>query len=431
MNSYDRQLEATKQEFAEMARCSETEISHLRIEYESQKSLLLDENKRLSEQLAEMSNNKENSLQHVNTKIQTLESQNKILQNRISNANNSKLESQQEMAQLQKLVSALNKEKAEATQNESKMRKDLDAVNHLLEASEASCKKLEKLLNECELEKSELLEQLDNSNYDAESPCKPLGLVLYDEVMEKVAKNLDGRFNWSYQATNIADLEIRDYCEHFESADLTLFLIGSSDIRGGMKGLEAFGKLKKIVDAVKEMSTVVIAEIAPTCRKGAAGHVSVFNYKLSKMSMADTTVITSNPKTVKDELLNENDNLCEEAVRMIVKKINQELVVPATLKSPTSARPTSESTPSRTINEFLELKPNQVGRVIGQRGTTITSLTRKFEVNIRVGKWGEPKRDDRDNIDMKTDGVIISGKLPNVSNVICEIRKILAKEYTK
>jgi myosin heavy subunit len=428
ISNLHQQWDATKQEIADMARDNELEVTELRENNESAQTLLRIENTRLNDELTKLTKDKENVLHNsANAKIKSLESQNKQLKDNLSSL-------QRDINKMQSTINTLQIEKSEAIaksnetiRNESKLQNDLEAVNQLLEASEIDRKKLEKLLQECESEKNELLEHLDNSNYGTEPQAKPRALVIYDNVMEKVAKNLDDKFTWTYRTTTISEMKTSDYIEAFDLADLVLFLIGSSDIRGGTKGLDAFGKLRRVVEAAKDRSKVVIAEIAPTCKRGAAGHVSVFNYKLSKMQ--DVTVIASNPKMVKDELLNENDELCEVAVTTIVKKINQELLPPETLKTLAATKPETDST--CTVNEFVELKSNQVGRVIGQRGTTITSLTRKFDVTMRIGKWGEPKKDNKDNIEMKTDGVIVTGLASNVFNVINEIRKILDKEYVK
>ena len=420
-----------------MAKQWELDIAELKKLHESEKAALLKENTRLKEMIRDKENLPQIS---ANPKGKTLEIQNKQLRDELPNLNSAKAAIQLELNKLQSTTNTLRTERTqtlsrlnEAIQNEQKMQTEMESVNQLLEASELTCSNLEKLLQECEAEKNELLEQLDNSNYEVESQAKPKGLVIYDAVMEKVAKNLGDKLCWTHQPSTISELELNNHTEAFEAADLVLFLTGSTDIRNGMKGLEAYGKLRKVTETAKEKSKVVIAEIAPTNRKGAAGHVSVFNYKLSKM--ADVTMISSNPKIVKEEFLNANDELCDNAVSMIVKKINNEIVPPETLKTSTtsSTKTATNNNIEWSMHEFIELKPNQVGRIIGIRGTTITSLTRKYDVSMKIGKWGESKKENKElkDIEWKTDGVIVSGSSNNVVSVIAEIKKILAKDYVK
>lgn len=80
---------------------------------------------------------------------------------------------------------------------------------------------------------------------------------------------------------------------------------------------------------------------------------------------------------------------------------------------------------SHEITELVQLKPKQIGRVIGSQGSTISRLRKKHSVIMRIGRWSEPKKDKRNEMDEKTDAVIISGLSCNVKAAATSVRQII------
>jgi len=309
----------------------------------------------------------------------------------------------------------------------------LSETTQSLETSEEEGLKLRDLLKECQTEKNELLEQLDSSGYslDADSKAmRPKGLVITDSVTNEVAGRLSAGIEWTHVTSTLKDLN-EDRIQEMQRADLVVLLTGASDIRRGMKGLEAFGKLKSTAMKLCNSTKVIVAELPPSNQRGTSGHISLFNYKLPKLSelSAQIQFIVTNTKSVlKQDILTENDEMATEAVKMFVDALNDKIVLPATIKTQTASAEVglSDASSKCKISEFLPLKANQIGRVIGQRGSTITSLTKKYDVTMRIGHWVERSR-DRKETEQKTDGVLVTGLLNNVMSAAENIKAILSR----
>ena len=304
-----------------------------------------------------------------------------------------------------------------------------------LETSENETEKLRQLLCESENEKCELLEQLDSSvlsGPDFFGP-KPRGMVVYDNVTKSLVEKLGSNINWQPIKSSL-DLP-ESLLGEMAGLDIILFLTGSEDIRGGAKGAQVFSKLKLVLSKLADHTKIVVAELPPTSIRGAAAQITLFNFKLAKISeiFPNVVYIASNPKAVlRNELLDENDDLSESAISSIAKELSN-ISPPENIKPHfPCAKEASNSTASISdssykLTELIQLQQRQIGRVIGIQGSTITKLSKKHSVTLRIGKWSEPKRDNRTEMENKMDGVIITGLINNVTAAADEVRSIISR----
>jgi predicted nucleic acid-binding Zn-ribbon protein len=327
--------------------------------------------------------------------------------------------------------------KTEAEINKWKKRVDemnekLEEATQSLESSGGEAAKLRQLLSECESEKNELLEQLDNSVQSIpESGPKPRGIVLVDNVTKLVAEKLQASINWLpiKSSLDVPENVVTD----LQRCDIVLFLTGSEDIRGGAKGVAVFSKLKSVINKIVGNTKVVVAELPPTTVRGAAAQVTLFNYKLAKItdSFPEVTFVATNPKAaLKHELLDENDDLSENARCSIARELGC-ISPPDTIKPQGAANFTEASgcaDPTYKLTELIQLQQKQIGRVIGAQGSNIIRLSKKHNVTLRIGKWSEPRRDNKNEMEGKMDGVIVSGLATNVKAAANEIRLITSKD---
>ena len=196
-----------------------------------------------------------------------------------------------------------------------------------------------------------------------------------------------------------------------------------------------FSKLKLVLSKLADHTKIVVAELPPTSIRGAAAQITLFNFKLAKISeiFPNVVYIASNPKAVlRNELLDENDDLSESAISSIAKELSN-ISPPENIKPHfPCAKEASNSTASISdssykLTELIQLQQRQIGRVIGIQGSTITKLSKKHSVTLRIGKWSEPKRDNRTEMENKMDGVIITGLINNVTAAADEVRSIISR----
>jgi predicted RNA-binding protein YlqC (UPF0109 family) len=322
---------------------------------------------------------------------------------------------QTECTKSAEMVKKLELEMSALKNNLAKTNERLEETTQSLEASETEVINAMGLLKECQAEKNELLEQLDSSanSMDSESKKpKPKGLVVTDSVTNDVASKVNANIEWCHMNSTLNDIN-DDMLQEFQKADLVVLLLGAVDIRNGMKGLEAFGKLKTLALRLCTSTKVFVTEIPPSNQPGASGHISLFNYKLGKLTDLSPHIqfIETNTRSIlKKEILGENDELSAIACTMFAEALNQKITMPETLKTQHESLTPNDNYRS---TELVPLKAHQIGRVIGQQGSTISSLSKKFEVTMKIGRWVERSRDKKQE-EQKMDGVIITGLLRNV-----------------
>ena len=365
--------------------------------------------------------------------VKTLKSQITNLNHELTHVKgkNSVLSTQNTSAK-EKLL-ALENSNRKLTSQVVELTEKFEAATSSLDASERDTTKLRQLLSESELEKQELLEQLDNSCHSVElhnSMPKAKGLILFDKITVPVAKALNCNIKWNYVESSLAFND--DIVTEMIASDIVLFLTGSLEVRKGLKGMDAYNRLKSVISKICDKTKVVIAELPPTNQKGAAGYISLLNYKLSRLPNSLKTIefIASNPKsTPKHEIIDENDQLKESATRIICQELERNIHPPDTIKTQSEFKvpQTVDQTPF-SLTAMVDLKPNQIGRVIGSQGSTISRLTKKHMVTMRIGKWSEPKRDKKTEHDEKTDAVIISGLSNNVKSAVEAVHDLIVSE---
>ena len=287
-------------------------------------------------------------------------------------------------------------------------------------------------LEDSETERMEMIEQLaaDNSLNSSTKP-KAKGTVLCDEAMKPVLKHLqEDKIEWYFDEVDLKQLKgAKEAIDKLSKTDIILFLTGSTDIRQGMKGHDAFNILHKVAQELS--TTVVICPIAPSHIKGTSVQVSLLNYKIDKMELKDTQVINI-PLTglTKKDIIDENDNLTPKAIECYANSINSQIREP-TIKPPTGACANITETESpQKMQAVYEVQHSQIGKVIGKSGGMINRISRDFNVTLNIGKWSEPKKDNRDEFDDVMQAVLITGLSNDVKKAIKFIENLLSSEPT-
>ena len=348
-----------------------------------------------------------------------------------TNQNNAMIrESENVKSALKKQLEKSKIENEKLQKNYNDIKSEFSVQQKVIESSDSELTRLQQLLSQLELERNDLLEQLDVSNNSLDTEVaggsrRPVGLAICDLVTETVANKLSRNVDWHLVVTNMNNLQKIDETL-LEKADIILFLIGAEDIRKGLKGIEIFSTMKPVLLRAAELSKVYVAEIPPTTKPGASGHVSIINYKLSKVE-GITVINTARRDSLKDELLDASDNLTNATVQAMADLINIKIILPTTLKTLNSSKEECSHEPYR-LSQLVKLKANQIGLVIGQKGATISGLCKKHSVAMRIGKWGEAARGKKDELSDMTDGLLIEGVSYNVKNAAEAVSSILTSK---
>ena len=336
--------------------------------------------------------------------------------------------------EIKKLESTLDESNKNWELQNSKLKTDLIEIHEVLEKNEEELCNTKELLSEKLNENQELLEQLDvsgSTENDNSSIQKAKGLIVADSVTSAVAKHIRNcNIEWAIIMNNDLDESMKI---EMDRADIIVLLTGSEAIRKGNKGLEVFKKVRSLIAYGQTVcSKIVACEAPPTLKPGAAGHISLYNFKMSKMS--GVQFLQSNPQMTKSDILSEEDFLNPAAVLKISQKINENITSPEKLKLPSSGAchvASGQSAQNINMYELFPLKVNQIGKIIGQRGETIIGLSKRFDVAMRVGKWYEPKKEKRDEYEEKMNAVLISGLSVKVAEAASAVKCILMEEGKK
>ena len=406
-----------------------TEVKQLKKEANKQKTVLTESNEQiglLKGQLDEAW--RTNDTQDAENK--SLTDENTALQHEIQSMRTDQVklrEATNENLKLMKTIDTLKGKMALSEAQRKQLETKLDDCLQVQDESEKEYRKVKQLLEEVESERTELLEQLDSSNASVEtdsSQPKPIGIVVFDKVAEPIVSRLDTKVTWEKKLTNLEEMVNLSELSH---ADIVLLMIGSEDIRGGMKGQEAFAKLKAIITEVRKDTSVVVMDIPPSNQRGASGRISLMNFKLGKLELENVKFIeTTSKSTLREEILDQNDALLDQAVAHISRQINATLTIPTTLKIrnvPSMQIPVAEQ--SYYMQEVVKIEKKDIGKIIGKSGSTITRLSKDFGVNLNIGKWSEPKRENKEEFEQKMDGVLIMGNSNDVKEAAHAIRNLL------
>jgi predicted nucleic acid-binding Zn-ribbon protein len=316
-------------------------------------------------------------------------------------------------------------------EQKTKLNTDLSDKAKLLDNTQSELARLTQLLDELEQEKSDLLEHLDASSHslNASSSChKPYGLAIIDSSTEAIFPRLNSNVQW--QSLSMSTDELTNISQsQLERADIILYLIGGHDIQNGKKGRDVYEKLNVSINRASQVTSVYVAEVPPTNKRGALGQVTIANYKISKMD--GIHFISTNPKGLtKDEMLSDDDSLTERAISTIAGSINTSMKIPSKLKTHQQSYDFSSQPASPyKVMELVRLKSNQIGLIIGQKGATITRLCKEHAVAMKIGKWSEPSRGKE--MEERMDGVLIDGMSNNVRSAVDAVNTLLKQALDK
>ena len=332
----------------------------------------------------------------------------------------------EELSCLKETNTSLKNENAELTEAASNLHAELSD--------------LKSKLTDLELEKEELMDQMAGSSFASTNVSLKLakGLIFYDESTEPLLTELgkDMQVSWQVDRKDICDLRRSvaspKSVEIFQSLDLVLILSGPDSIRQGTKGLDLFNSLIEIAKEVAKHTKVILVSHPPSRAKGASANISLFNFKLIKKFDAPDNIQTINvdfPEK-KEDLLDSEDRLTSKCSEKYAKLIMSQIDMPQELKCNTEKPVITEKVPQYPVKAFVPVEQNEIGRIIGKAGSTIGRLSREFKVDIVVGRWQEPKMGSREDFEIKTHAIIISGQSDEVKGCNDAIAEILSVKYS-
>lgn len=195
------------------------------------------------------------------------------------------------------------------------------------------------------------------SAYKSQSPTvdKPSVLIITDKLGFNVSKYLIEEL----ESALMDRAELRKILNH----DVVVIMTGREDILSGGDGFKLFGRLHECVDALDANNIPLrVCQILPIKSDDFDLDFNIFNRKIAtttynldisevfeKKSKSD--IFARNKITIKDDLL-------QEAAHVIVKQIGKPSVRPRPIQS------SSDDDDVTEIAEYVDIQPNQIGRVI-------------------------------------------------------------------
>ena len=316
-----------------------------------------------------------------------------------------------ELRNVQKSFKGLETEKRNLKENNSAILQELSTA--------------QQQLHDCEVEKNELIEQIANVSNTEDNDRKANAIVIYDSISQSLKDNLSHP-NMVFEYLHLDLQNPKNVTMKLQNADLVVFALGGKLIEEGVKGLTAYKMLTDVLNNLENQ--VYVITLPPMALKGVSSQISLFNYKLNKMTQTERLHVLDIPflGITKDQVLDARNTYAN----AIMELINQEIRKIECLPLPKQPCPpsTSVSTESYEVTALVEIQSQHIGKIIGKSGSNITRIRREHKVNIAVGRWSEPKRDNRDDYAPVMDAVCVTGLSNDVRNATLRILDLTSVE---
>ena len=304
----------------------------------------------------------------------------------------------------------------------AQLRKENTSLKDNLRKTEKNLENTESLLAERDEDYNQLLSELsdDSANNSGQSSALPNGLVIYDDICELIAnKAMRSGVKWEQMKLNLSALDGDSY----EQFDIVVLLTGATDIAGGKSATSLFGTLKEILKKVS-LSTTIYCLSLPQNNVNST-QISLFNHRLSTLKMENLHVLKVSCNALRCDLVEEDDitpsPLCIDAYYSVIKEIN----IPSSPK-PQTAR-AAESPVDFKVSAVMQIKRDVIGKVIGRGGNVIKKISDSNDVKMTIGKWCEQDRENRSDLNVLFDAVLIVGNSKNVKKAMEMVNDVLAE----
>lgn len=276
-------------------------------------------------------------------------------------------------------------------------------------------------------EKTSLLDKLDgyaeaNPQKDKQ-PVKPRVLVITDSGLVVVQNHLKSTLKTDFEFTevdNLDDLENMIKCEENTTTlgdyRVVVLMVGTADLKVGTDSETAFAAMTRCLNALSEITNLCVLQIPLVkcpCKK-TMGEFASFNHKISKIDQQDIQIVCSSKLGViaRSKLVEADGmTLSDFGGAKYAALITQELSIPD--KTPVDTTPDISPDGSEQVKEFVVVKPEMMGLVIGYNAKTKNALSKQHGVRISSGKYTEHK--GAKAIQGKTlDGLLIEGQRSKV-----------------
>ena len=373
-------------------------------EYIDMKTKLEDQIRANGTQLKEIQNMKTSNA-HLNRKIANLEGINKSLKNENRDISG-------KLGNMEKTVEDL----------EMKNRNLQDTNNSVLQELSTT----QQQLQDCETEKNELIEQIANVSNTEENERKTNAIMIYDNISQSLRNKLTHpKIDFEY-----LHLDLRNTTSSMaklNSADVLVFMIGGKLIEEGMKGLSVY---KLLTDLISKLDNqVYVIPVPPMALTGVSSQISLLNYKLNKMSQSDRLHVMDIPfmGIPRDQVLDQNQTLAYPIQEIICKEVSKIEAIPLPKQVPSTCTIAPE-VESYEMTALIEIQPHHIGKIIGKSGSNISKIRKEHQVAMSIGRWCEPKRENRDDYATVMDAVSVTGLSSDVKKATKRIQDIVEFE---
>ena len=330
------------------------------------------------------------------------------MQTTIATLNSEKLVLDQELAQARSIVEEKLTLIDRLNNRVDSDAKDLSEAKATVDEKQDEIEFLTAQLSDKSEEVNELMNQLVKN--DESKVTQPIvATVVVDQATEPVAESLVNT-KWVKVLTSIRELSNDSaLISQLKESDIVVLCVGVDDIRRGTSGIKAYDLLKKVYDQIQPHTTTVIVDLPVMLDRSLNVQGNLFNFKAKNETDIEIVHPTFN-KPKQDFWDQDGLTMTKAGAKAKIKK---------------TASHTGE------VTAFVSVNKDAIGGIIGRKGATIRDLTTSYDVTMSIGKWAEKDKTSANEYVEKTDAVIISGKIENVSSVIERVKELATPPAAK
>ena len=301
--------------------------------------------------------------------------------------------------------------------------KDLSEAKATVADKQAEIDFLTAQLSDKSEEVNELMSQLIKN--DESKVSQPIvATIVVDQATETVAESLVNT-QWVKVLTSIRELSNDSaLISRLKDSDIVVLCVGLDDIRKGTSGIKAYDLLKKVYDQIQPHTTTVIVDLPFMLDRSLNVQSNLFNFKAKNETGIEIVHPTFN-KPKQDFWNQDGLTMTKAGAKAWSDAIASEVTLP------TIPKPKQTTSHPGEVTAFVSVSKDAIGGIIGRKGATIRDLTTSYDVTMSIGKWAEKDKTSANEYVEKTDAVIISGKIDNVSSVIERVKELATPPAAK
>ena len=322
------------------------------------------------------------------------------------------------------LVNPLRKELEELKSENSKLEDLLKIYTERNEDIEKDLELTRNSLMEKEQDYLDLLDQFschEENNLDTQT-SKPMGVVYFDEISEKLTNKLPSSIKWKCIKRNLSDIDETDQLE-FKEADVVVLLSGANEIANGVSACQLHQALKQKLSLIGEHCVVYSTSLPPNNKSRV--QTDLYNHKFGNMSGDGQNINLIKLKFLgsKLDMVNFDGHTPSDKCVILYEKAFKQITPPASIKKNTTGKTPDNA--DFNVTAVLPIKSEHVGRIIGKGGNVIKRITVECEVRMSFGNWKERTSEAREDVPEAFTGVMIKGCAKNVKKAIDWVNEII------